>query len=147
MIQPLVMLVSLAAIVAGVFSAGWGWGILAVPIVLLLLGLFGIRQNRWKHIPELSDDANQMLQKFGLNYTMPSAGRDFSASASALMFAGIALGIISVIKGFWWGLGIGGVNWFLMLYISRAFNPTNFLKTPFEIMAHEEVIAWLANRQ
>jgi len=59
------------------------------------------------------------------------------ASASTLMFAGAAIGIISAFKGFWWVIAIGILNWFLMGFVSRAFNPTNFLVDPLELMGHE----------
>jgi len=34
-----------------------------------------------------------------------------------------------------------------MTYVSRAFNPTYFLKDPSEFEAHEEIIAWIKERQ
>ena len=64
-----------------------------------------------------------------------------------LMFSGAAIGIISAFKGFWWGIGIGILNWFLMGFVSRAFNPTNFLVDPLEQMGHEEIIEWITERQ
>jgi len=147
MIQMLVILICLAAVIVEFFSVLWGWLILAVPSAYVLLTLFGVKQKKWQYILELSVSANQMLQKFGHYYAMPFAGRDFSASASTLMFAGAAIAIIGVFKGFWWGIGIGVINWFLMGFISRAFNPTNFLVDPLEQMGHEEIIAWITEKQ
>ncbi|MFA4829536.1 MAG: hypothetical protein WC855_12535 [Thermodesulfovibrionales bacterium] len=147
MTQIVVSLICLAAVITEFFSVLWGWVILAVPSAFLLLTLLGVKQKKWQYIPELSEMANQMLQKFGHYYAMPFAGRDFSASATTLMFAGAAIAIIGVFKGFWWGIGIGVINWFLMGFISRAFNPTNFLVDPLEQMGHEEIIAWITERQ
>jgi hypothetical protein len=147
MTQSLVILICLAAVITEIFSVLWGWVILAIPSSLLLLTLFGVKQKKWQYIPELSETANQMLQKFGHFYAMPFAGRDFSASASTLMFAGAAIGIISAFKGFWWGIAIGILNWLLMSFVSRAFNPTNFLVDPLEQMGHEEIIEWIKERQ
>ncbi len=147
MTQLLVILICLAAVITEFFSVLWGWVILAIPSTLLLVTLFGVKQKKWQYIPELSETANQMLQKFGHFYAMPFAGRDFSASASTLMFSGAAIGIISAFKGFWWGIGIGALNWFLMGFVSRAFNPTNFLVDPLEQMGHEEIIEWITERQ
>jgi len=146
MTQVLVILICLAAVITVFFSVLWGWVILAVPSTFLLITLLGVKQKKWQYIPELSETANLMLQKFGHYYAMPFAGRDFSASASILMFAGAAIAIVSAFKGFWWGIGIGAINWFLMGFIARAFNPTHFLVDPLEQMGHEEIIAWIKER-
>jgi len=147
MIQIIIIVICLAAVITEFFSVLWGWLILGVPSVFLLVTLVGVKQKKWKHIPELSEMANQMLQKFGHYYAMPFAGSDFSASASTLMFAGVAVAIIGAFKGFWWGIGIGVVNWLLMSFVSRAFNPMNFLVDPLERMAHEEIISYITGRQ
>jgi hypothetical protein len=147
MIQILVILICLAAVITEFFSVLWGWLLLTVPSAFLLFTLIGVKQKKWQNIPELSETANQLLQKFGHYYAMPFAGRDFSASASTLVFAGAAIAIISAIKGFWWGIGLGVINYFLMGFISRAFNPTNFLVGPREQMGHEEIIEWITERQ
>lgn len=147
MTQVLVILICLAAVTIEFFSILWGWLILGVPAAFLLITLFAVKQKKWQYIPELSETANQMLQKFGHYYAMPFAGRDFSASASTIMFAGAAVAIISAFKGFLWGIGIGVLNWFLMGPVSRAFNPTNFLVDPIEQMGHEEIMEYITERQ
>ncbi len=146
MVRILVLCISIAAIVTTFFSIFWGWVILAVPSIFLLITLFSLKQKRWKYIPELSEEANRMLQKFGHYYSMPSAGNEFSSSASALMFCGAAIGIICAFKGFWYGFGIGVAYWFLMVVISRSFNPTNFLTNNFELTAHEEITSWIIDK-
>ena len=147
MTQLIVIIVCIVAVITEFFSVMWGWIVLGVPAFFLLVTLFGVKQKKWQHIPELSETANQMLQKFGHYYAMPFAGRDFSACASTLMFAGAAIAIIGAFKGFWWGIGIGIINWFLMGLVSRAFNPTNFLVDPLEQMGHEEIITYITERQ
>lgn len=147
MAQLLAILICVAAIITAIFSVLWGWVILGLPTAFLLVTLFHLKQKKWQHIPELSEKANQMLQKFGHFYVMPFAGRDFSASVSTLMFAGAAIAIIGAFKGVWWGIGIGILNWFVMGMVSRAFNPTNFLADPIEQMAHEEIISYIVERQ
>jgi hypothetical protein len=147
MTQVLVIPICLAAVITEFFSILWGWLILGVPSAFLLLTLFVVKRKKWQSIPELSETANQMLQKFGHYYAMPFAGRDFSASASTVMFAGAVVAIISAFKGYLWGIGIGVINWCLMGLVSRAFNPTNFLADPLEQMGHEELIAWITERQ
>lgn len=147
MIQLIVILFCVASGIVAFFSVTLGWIILWIPTAFLLIRLFGVKQKKWQYIPELSETANQMLQKFGNYYAMPFAGRDFSACANTLMFAGAAVAIIGVFKGFWWGIAIGIVNWFVMGMVSRAFNPANFLVDPTEKMAHKEIISYITARQ
>lgn len=147
MAQFIAIILSLVAIVTAFFSVLWAWVVLAVPIALLLITFMGLKQKRWKHIPELSEPANAMLQKFGHYYTMPFAGRDFSASCSTLMFAGVVIAVTGAFKGFWWGLAIAVANWIVMGFLSRAFNPTNFIADPLERLAHEEVISFIVAKQ
>lgn len=147
MAQFIAIILSLVAIVTAFFSVLWAWVVLAVPIALLLMTFMGLKQKRWKHIPELSEPANAMLQKFGHYYTMPFAGRDFSASCSTLMFASIVIAVIGAFKGFLWGLAIAVANWVVMGFLSRAFNPTNFIADPLERLAHDEVISFIVAKQ
>jgi len=70
MTQLIVILICLAAVITEFFSVLWGWVILAIPSTILLLTLFGVKQKKWQYIPELSETANQMLQKFGHFYAM-----------------------------------------------------------------------------
>lgn len=125
MTQLLVTLICLAAVITGFFSVLWGWLILGVPSAFLLLTLLALKQTNYLDIPELSEIANQMFQEFEHYYAMPFAARAFSACARTLIFAGAAIAIIGVLKGFWWGIGIGAMTWFAMGLVSRAFNPTN----------------------
>lgn len=147
MAQLIAIVLSLVAIVTAFFSSLWAWVVLAVPIALLLITFMGLKQRRWKHIPELSEPANAMLQKYGHYYTMPLAGRGFSASSSTLMFAGAAIAVIGAFKGFWWGLAIALANWLVMGFLSKAFDPTNFIADPLERLAHEEVISFIMAKQ
>src|SRR4030042_2866178 len=117
MTQMFMIVICLVAIITEFFSVLWGWLVLAFPAVFLLITFLGVKQKKWQYIPELSDEANRMLQKFGHYYAMPFAGRDFSASASTLMFTGVAIATIGLFKGFWWGIGIAILNWFVMGFI------------------------------
>src|SRR3990172_4601023 len=77
---------------------------------------------------------------------IPIAGRDFSASASTLAIAGGVIVIVGLFKGFWWGIGIGILNWFVMGMVSRAFNPSYFLVDYSEQKAHEEIISYIMRK-
>src|SRR3972149_6518371 len=146
MIQILVILFCLAVVITEFFSAVWGWIILCIPIVFLVVTLLWLKQKKWHYIPELSESANQMLQKFGHYYAMPFAGRDFSASASTLAIAGGVIVIVGLFKGFWWGIGIGILNWFVMGMVSRAFNLSYFQVDYSEQKAHEEIISYIMGK-
>ncbi len=147
MIQMIVILICLAAIGTELYSVLWGWVILAVPAVFLIVTLSVVKLKKWQHIPELSKTANQLLQKFGHYYVMPVAGQDVSASASTLMLASAAIAIISAVRGFWWGIGLGAINFIVMGLISRAFNPSRFLADPRGQKAHEEIIEWITKKR
>jgi len=145
-IQTVVILICVAAFVTEFFSVLWGWLLLALPSIFLLISLFGVKRKKWRHIPELSEAANRMFQKFGHYYTMPFAGRDFGRSAAILMCAGIPIAIIGAFKGFWWGIGIAVANWYGMYLVSKAFCPIYSLDDPHEQMAHDEVVSYVTDR-
>jgi hypothetical protein len=146
MIQLCVIIVSGVAVITGIFSVLWGWIILCFPIIFVLITLLTVKVKKWKHIPELSERANKLFQKYGHYYTMPFAGRDFSSSASTLMFAGAAIAIIGAFKGFYWGIGLGIINWLVMGFVAKAFNPTIFLTDPLDKMAHEDIITYIKQK-
>lgn len=147
MIQIVTIIFSTISILVSFFSPLWGWIILALPSGFLLLTLLGLKQKKWAYVPDLSPKANEMLRKFGHFYNMPFAGRGFSASASTIMFAGAILAIIGLFRGFWWGIAIGLANWFIVGFVSRAFNPTLFLVDDEERFAHEEIISFIQQKQ
>jgi hypothetical protein len=146
MIQIVTHIFGLVSIVVSFFSPLWGWIILALPSLFLIITLFGLKQKKWSYVPELSPKANQMIRKFGHFYNMPFAGTDFSASATTLMFVGIILAIIGLFHKFWWGIAISAVNWVVMAFVSRAFNPSFFLVDDEERFAHEEIIFFIRQK-
>ena len=139
--------VAIAAVVASFWSPLWGWGIALAAEAIILVTLFGVKQQRWNHIPELSALGNEMLNKFGHFYTMPFAARDFCNSAAAFNVASIFLGAIDGFKGAWWGVALAVVNLGVMAFTARAFNPTVFITDPRKRMAHDEVIAFVLESQ
>lgn len=143
MINLIVLLISFIALVASFFSIEVGWIIISIPNLYLLLTLLMLKQKKWDYVSELSENANIMLKKFGHFYAMPFAGRDYSSSASVLMYAGAIISLVGIFYDFWWGIGIGVLNWFIMGFVSRAFNPTLFLVDYEEEIAHNEIITFL----
>jgi len=147
MFSILFIFVGLVAIIVSFWSPIWAWVILGIAEVVILFTLMGVKSQKWKYIPDLSEPANAMLQKYGHFYTMPFAARDFSSSASAYQLASIALGIVCGFKGMWWGVAVAVGNMMLMAFVARAFNPTVFITDPLEQLAHEEVISYVMSRQ
>jgi hypothetical protein len=145
-VTALAICVGLASLVISFFSPAWAWGPLAVSAGVLLLTLFGAYQHTWPHIDELSPQANEILQRFGPHYSMPFAGRDFSAATSTIRLSAAAVGIVNLFYGFWWGLLLAPAFWFGLAPAANAFNPTEFIRgTPLEA-AHDEVIEWIRRR-
>ena len=144
----IVILFCLASIVVCFFSRMWGWIILAVPFVYLLSQAFLVKFiYKWKHIPELSTEANRLFQKYGHYYAMPFAGRDFSSASSAVGLTGMIISIIGVFFGFWWGL-IGLISIYIGNRLGKFYNPSMFLEmlSNTEKRAHEEIIYFLTKK-
>jgi len=124
----------------------WGWIILAVPFVYLLSQAFLVKfTHRWKHIPELSTEANRLFQKYGHYYAMPFAGRDFSSASSAVGLTGMVISIIGIFFQFWWGILPGLISFWVGNRLGRFYNPSMFLKllSDSEKQAHEETMFFL----
>ena len=150
MFQVLTILIAVgAAALALLVHPIWGW--LAIGIVdlfIVLTSWSAMGRHRVKHVEELSPAANAMLQRYGHYFSMPFASRDFSASAASSQFAGVVLGIISSISGFWWGLAFAGANWFLMGGVAVGLSPAALIaRDPAVRTAHDEVVAFLQTRQ
>ncbi len=146
MVQILTTLFSLVVIAVAFFSPLWGWILIAIPIFLLLVTLWGLKKGKPRYVPELSPEANRMLVKFWYYYNMPMASRDYSSTASTLMFVGAALTIVGLFRQFWWGIALGLVNWLGMGFVASAFNPSNFLLDENERRVHAEIMGWIYRR-
>lgn len=143
MVQILTILFSLVVIAVAFISPLWGWILIAIPILLLLLTLWALKKGKPKYVPELSPEANRMLVKFWYYYNMPMASRDYSATASTLMFVGVLLAVVGGFRHFWWGIALGVTNWLVMGFVASAFNPSNFLLDENERRVHAEIMGWI----
>lgn len=143
MLQIIVIILSLIATAVTFYSALLAWGILLLPFLFLLVSWLEVRQRIWPRVPALSDAANEVLQRYGHAYAQPAAARDFSATASTLMYAGAVLGLIGAVRGFWWGVAFGAANWVIMGLLAREFNPVNFIRSESLQRAHNEIVDWL----
>jgi len=149
MFQVLTILALLTAAGIALFTTpGWGWLIIGLVDGFLMLTFWSAkRRYRFKYVEELSPEANAMLQRYGHYFAMPFASRDFSASAATSQFAGVALGIISAVSGFWWGLALAAMNWFVMGAVAVGLSPAApIAQDPAARIAHDEVAAFLQSR-
>lgn len=105
-----------------------------------------LRRRKPEPVPELSSKANEMLQKFGHFYFMPIAGTDMSVAASTVALASVVVGVVAGIRGFWWGLAIGVVNYWIAAPFARFFNPSKFLADEEERAAHNEIVTLMRQR-
>jgi hypothetical protein len=124
----------------------WCWIILAVPFVYLLSQAFLVKfTHRWKHIPELSAEANRLFQKYGHYYAMPFAGRDFSSASSAVGVTGMIISIIGLFFHFWWGILLGVMFLVISNRLGKFYNPSMFLEllSDSEKQAHKEIMSFL----
>ncbi len=146
MFQLLTILASLAAAGIALFTTpGWGWVIIGLLDAFIMLTFWAAKgRYRFEYVEELSPEANAMLQRYGHYFAMPFASRDLSASAATSQFAGVALGIISALRSFWWGLALAAMNWFLMGAVAVGLSPAApIAQDPAARIAHDEVVAWL----
>ena len=145
-VHVLAITLSLGAPIWSFFDPRWAWAPLIVVAALLGLVLASVKSQKWQYIPELSPQANELFQRFGHFYTRPFAGRDFSGACSTLQFGAVAVAVVGLFKGFWWGAGIAAAFWFGVGPMAMAFNPTNFLADPVLRTAHQEIIDWITAR-
>ena len=145
-------LFKLIAIILGLMAIGLSfWSrsatfvIIGVSESLILFMLAAIKTKKWKNIPDLSDRANELLQRHGHYYAMPFASGDLSASASAMQLTNTVLAIIFGIDGQWMLVLISIANMGVMGYVAKEFNPSVFLTDIYDKVAHEEIIAYVSD--
>ncbi len=118
MVQILTIIVSLVAAVICFFSPVWAWVIMALVDCSFIMILWGTKGRQARQIPELSQPANDLFQKYVHFYSTPFASRDYSASAATSQGAGVVLCIISVFEGFYTGIALGAINWVAMGFVA-----------------------------
>ncbi len=145
MIQYIVLVFCITSIIVSCFSIFWGWLIIIIPSLYLLITLFSIKQRKYSYVPELSFEANKLLQKFGNYYSKPYAGRAYSASSSMLFLNSIILSVINIYKGWWSSIILCIIYCIIMGLTARHYNPTLFFFNDLEKSAHEEIISFIQN--
>lgn len=138
--------------VSALFAIFWspipGWISLAIPEIIIAFVYWGVRSAyRFNRFEELSEEANSFLQQYGHYFAKPFASRDFSAAAATLQIAGVALALINLFMGFWWGIAIAAVNWILMNTLACRLSPTALLTFDKSArLAHDEVKMFIESR-
>jgi hypothetical protein len=140
--QLLGIVAAIIGLILAFVSVQWAWLPPAIMVGFLYLLFFGLRSRRHGPVPELSWKANELLGKFGHFYAMPFAGSNASSAASITALAAGAIGVVSAIKGFWLGLGVGVALYVVAAPLARQFNPSSFLIDDAERAAHEEILQW-----
>ena len=149
MFQMLTIIIAVVSIILiFITHPAWAWLPIGLVDVFICIQLWAVKQKyRFNHIPDLSSEANNLLQRYGHYFAMPFASKDFSASAATSQFAGILIAIISVFKSFWLAIIFAAINWFVMGYIAVSLSPVALLaKHPYLQYAYDEVVEFISNR-
>ena len=137
----------LLAIVVAFYFPIASWILLALPGAYLFAVYRILKGRRLRAaIPQLSPQANELLVNSPHFYTNPSANRPIGGAAGVLALAGVIVAIVGCFRDFWWGLIIGLVYLGVMAKLTRAFTPSIFLRDENQKRAHNEIMAFLANR-
>jgi phosphoglycerol transferase MdoB-like AlkP superfamily enzyme len=144
-----ILIVVIAVILSFVIHPEWAWLPIALIDLFICIQLLVLKQTyRFNYIYDLSSEANKLLKRYGNYFAMPFASKDFSASAATSQFAGIAIAIIGLLKGFWWAIALAVGNWILMGYVSVSLSPVSILaKSPFLAIVHDEIFEWIINQR
>ena len=141
-----ILIVVVALVLSFIIHPAWAW----IPIILADLIIFiqlwvAKGKYRFKYLPDLSPEANDLLKRYGHYFAMPFASKDFSASAATSQFAGIIIAIIGLFRGFWWAIALAAGNWFLMGFVAVSLSPASLLidSTTLQI-AHDEVVEYIS---
>ncbi len=150
MMQMVTIFISLVSLVLSfIIHPAWAW----IPIILvdlvIYIQLWAAKQKyRFNYIPDLSPEANDLLQRYGHYFAMPFASKDFSASAATSQFAGIIIAVIGLFRSFWWAIGLAAANWFVMGFVAVSLSPVSLLaKSPALQIAHDEIVEYINSQR
>lgn len=147
MIRMLAVLAGLTATVLIFFSKLAAWLVYFLPLGYLLVNLSFMRRLRVTPNEGLSQEARNLISKYPFWYTYPNVAKDNGAAAATLAFFGVVLGIISYVRDYRIGLGIGALAAIAMVIVRRKADPIRYLKDEAQIRAHEEIVVFLRKGQ
>jgi hypothetical protein len=141
-IETISVLLCIAAIVAAFFSRPLAWVLLQLPFGYFLLTGLPIRSAKLARIPELSDNANIVLEKWRFHYLRP----DLCTMSRAISLAAVVVAILGCFFGFHVGLVFGVTMCLLAFGLVPVFNPNGSMHTTRDFQGHEEVIAFISRK-
>ena len=143
--QTITIIMALVSIIlCFIFHPIWGWMPIAIVDFIIGFLLLAAKQNyRFKHIPDLSPEANDLLQHYGHYYAMPANCKDLSGSAVISEYTGVIIAIIGIFKGFWWGIALAIGNWFLVGFIDVSLVPWHWINFPSRKKIHNEICKYI----
>lgn len=137
---------TLATGVVSVLLAFWtplgAWLPLLLRETYFVYLLARLRKLKVKHIPQISEKANELLRRHPQYYWQPAAGTMYRQAASLSGVLGLVIGVIGAVKGTWVSVAIAIANLAAMMALAPRFDPTNYL-TPEYAAAHDELIAYV----
>jgi len=150
MIQMVAIIVAIISLIISFFAHPvWAWIPVILADVVICIAMLAAKQKyKFKFIPELSPEANDLLQLDGHYFVMPFASKDFSASAATFQFTGIIIAVVGLFRGFWWAIALATANWFVMGFIAVSLSPVSLLveSTTLQI-AHDEVVEYINSQR
>lgn len=115
---------------------------------IVLIFLFAIAKSRkFKTEESLSESANVLLEKYGHFYAYPRMSTTYGGVAALMMLCGFIVASIGAFQGWWWGFGLAIINYVIMGYVSRNFNPTRWIVSEEDVAAHNEILQHLWGRK
>jgi len=141
-IEMISVLLGIAAIVTAFFSRPLAWAVLMLPLAHLVLTGLPIRSAKPLRIPELSDNANFVLQKWRFHYLHPA----LCAASRTISVAAVVVAILGCFFGFYIGLVFGVTICLLAFRLIPVFNPNSSMHTTRDCQGHEEVIAFIGQK-
>jgi hypothetical protein len=103
--------------------------------------------SHWNHLPELSSQANALLQKYGHFYSMPAGSIDFASAAKAVSLAATLLGILGLSRSMYWSVPLAVVWVVAMRALAAKLHPIRVLQSPSNRAAHGEVTEWVISHR
>ena len=131
---------SVVTVFAAYFSIWLGWALLLLTTVAVALpSLAAIKTSKFGHVPDLSLQANALLQRYGHFYSMPAGSADFASAARVVSVAAAIVGILGLSESTYWSLSVA-LAWIVaMRVLATRLNPIHALHSPNNRAAHDEL--------
>jgi hypothetical protein len=144
-----IIILVVAVILSFIVTPVWSWVPVAILDLFILIQFLLVKQKyKFRHVQELSSEANFLLIKFGHYFAMPFASKDLGASAATSQFGGIIIAIMCAFKGFWFGIAFAVANWIIMGFVACSLSPASLLdKRPDLHSAHDEVMEFINSKR